>query len=146
MGSRTGSAEGIADRQRGTRSCGRALGIMLTHPGNSSAQILFEHFGLTARQVLPDKYPAVDADALAKEIRRIPNEPPLPDPGAQVVADAAYDLADQRKIRVDLCVLLAALISTSNPTASAIQTKLYVSRGGRQPGDQRLRPVRLRRR
>ena len=45
---------------------------------DNPAQILFEHFGLTGRQMLPKGYPMVDAKVLAEEAPAIPDQlPPL---------------------------------------------------------------------
>lgn len=42
------------------------VGIMLSHPANSEARVLFEHFGLTLRDVLPDDYPNIGPAELGR--------------------------------------------------------------------------------
>jgi hypothetical protein len=102
------------------------MGILLTHPGRSPAQVLFEHFGLTGRQMLPKGYPMVDVKVLAEEAPDIPDELPPLEPEAEMVLEAADQLAAQTGDVTHLRMLFAALIANpnSNPTAAEIQRRL----------------------
>jgi hypothetical protein len=101
------------------------LGILLTHPGRSPAQVLFEHFGLTARQMLPKGYPAVDVKGLTEVAARVPDEaPPVAETTAQVL-EAADRLASRAGQVTHLSMLFAALLtSTSTPTTGEIARRL----------------------
>jgi hypothetical protein len=48
------------------------LGILLAHPdGRGEMRVLLTHFGLTARDLLPDDYPVITNDSLAKAAKTV---------------------------------------------------------------------------
>ena len=48
------------------------VGILLSHPGYSEAELTFRHVGLVAGQVLPTEYPPLSAEALNSRLAASP--------------------------------------------------------------------------
>jgi hypothetical protein len=60
------------------------IGVLLAHPDTEGeGRVLLTHFGLTARDVLPENYPPVTAEDLRQHAAGISFDPPPPIPGVK---------------------------------------------------------------
>lgn len=98
------------------------LGLLLAQPRDSDARVLFEHFGLTARNALPGDFPAIAPQALAEAVRAQPDdEVPSLEPDTEQVVERARELVPDGE---ESAALLAALLQASTPATTRLQTAL----------------------
>ena len=90
------------------------VGVLLAHPDErGEGRVLLEHFGLTARDVLPDSYPKVPVADLKRRAAEVDQDAdPSLGPGTMTLLDAASSLAGGR---VSLRHLLGALLQSTEP-------------------------------
>src|SRR5262245_66289584 len=76
------------------------VGVLLAHPDkDGEGRVFLEHFGLTARDVLPASYPSISADDLARWARSVAGvrEPPVSTSVVSVIS-AAQGLAKNGEV------------------------------------------------
>jgi hypothetical protein len=90
------------------------VGILLAHPGEQGeARVLLEHFGLTARDVLPETYPKLPVADLRQRAADV-----NPDTEPQLGSEAVAVLDSARQFgsgRAELRHLLGALLQQTRP-------------------------------
>lgn len=95
------------------------VGILLAQPdSNGEGRVFLEHFGLTARDVLPVTYPTISADDLARSVRGIGGSslPPL-SISASSILSTAQSLSRVGEIHLSH-LLGGLLVATSELTTS----------------------------
>jgi hypothetical protein len=90
------------------------VGILLAHPGErGEARVLLEHFGLTARDVLPETYPKLPVADLRHRAADVdPDTEPQLGSEAMAVLDSARQLGSGQ---AELRHLLGALLQLTRP-------------------------------
>ena len=98
------------------------VGVLLSHPDREGeGRVLLGHFGLTARDVLPDDYPQLDPDELRRHTAGLGLDGwPALDPDAE---RALLGLVEQRD-EVHLRHLLGALLESSGPLRDRLAARL----------------------
>lgn len=96
------------------------VGALLAHPDDDGElAVLLRHFGLTARDVLPEDYPPVGPDDLQRWGADLPDDPtPLLDPGALSLFDLAVSMSEGGTVR--LPALVGALLSGTSELQTAV--------------------------
>lgn len=133
------------------------VGIVLSHPGYSEAELAFRHFGLVVGQALPDDYPRLSVEELNAHLSAMsPSESPPLTREAQAIVEkaAASGVPASRADVAELRSLWAALLEVSSETSSRIhalltqrgvnvsglvnETRTWVEQGGQPSYDQIL--------
>ncbi|MCP3690257.1 MAG: hypothetical protein GY784_17785 [Gammaproteobacteria bacterium] len=107
------------------------VGILLSHPRDSEANVLLTHFGLGPGQVLPDGYPLPDEKNVQRLIDSLPSSE-LPDMDSIVreVIEVAmkHGLGSGSPEVVELRALYAAILQVTSPLSERIN-ELISTRG-----------------
>lgn len=138
------------------------VGILLSHPGQSEAELTFSHFGLVAGQALPDGYPQLTADGLNNQLAQMsPDENPVlsEEAGAVIREAIGFGRAASADGVAELRSLWAALLQGPNRASSQLQnlllrrgvdasrftseTREWVERGGQPPFEAFLEDFRV---
>lgn len=117
--------------QQGVNVFDLFVGVLLSHPSDSEAKILLEHFGLLPGQVLPDDYPLPDEKNVQRLIAWLPAKelPDLDSTVSEVIKVAMrHGLSSGSHEFVELQALYAALLEVSSPLSLQID-KLISTRG-----------------
>ncbi len=111
-------------------------GLLLSHPDDSEAKVLLDHFGLLPGQVLPDGYPQADM----KDMQRLAGSiaagemPQLDEQAHEVVEISGKPgMNSGSPDVVELRALYAALLQVSNPLSDRLN-ELISSRGASMSG------------
>ncbi len=90
------------------------VGVLLAHPdAKGEARVLLNHFGLTARDVLPADYPAVDFDDLARHAATLPDL--VSAPGLVEIDHVMEQARTLGREKPHLSHVLGALLGLSDP-------------------------------
>jgi hypothetical protein len=113
------------------------VGMMLSHPGTSEAELTFRRFDLVAGQALPQSYPTLTLDKLEKRLTDLPSDAEYPtSTDVDQILQAAVE-AHQKSPRwgqaesdrvTPLGAVWLALLTSSTPAATAIY-ELLTRRG-----------------
>jgi hypothetical protein len=101
------------------------VGLLLAHPDpGGEARVLLEHFGLTARDLLPEGYPQVRPEALQRWGRNIGlSEPPFISSEGERVIESAQSLKSASGV-LELRYLLAGLMDVSSDVRTSLDGRL----------------------
>jgi KAP family P-loop domain len=90
------------------------LGILIAHPDDKGEmRVLLAHFGLTARDMLPDDYPVVTPENLREAAKSVSRpSPDTWDPDVQNILDIADSTSDGK---AQLAHVMGALLQRSTP-------------------------------
>jgi hypothetical protein len=103
------------------------VGILLSHPGDSEAELTFRRFGLVGGQALPDGYPQLTAEGLNRRLSLAPpdQEPPLAEEVDAIIGQAAVAGAAASRAGVaELRTLWAALLEGRSRASDRVRTLL----------------------